>query len=421
MVWSCNMIDIKNLTEIEAKQQLEFLANEIEKADIAYYQNDDPYLNDAEYDRLRHLNLAIEAKFPHLVLPNSPSKRIGAKVKSEFKKVELNIPMLSLADIFNETDVHEFLLSVKRFLNSSDDIEFTSEPKIDGLSFSALYEKGVFVRGSTRGDGRIGEDITENLRAIKGFPLFLDKDVPDIFEIRGEVFMSKADFFELNRKNEEESKKLFANPRNAAAGSLRQLDARITEQRNLSFLVYTWGDVSDIRWKTQIEFLEYVKSLGFPVNPYNKLCRNEKEILDSYNSLMENRATLDYDIDGIVYKVNSLDLQKRLVSTELRNFKAKKESAIEPLCEEFFTQKAQGKSSEELKTIADNILFEIKNGPPFVYSQFIRLLYKFKYSLELRAQLKSACIALLRIASNVYLSLYISRAHSIAPFIAQPL
>ena len=135
-----------------------------------------------------------------------------------------------MADIFNETDVHEFLLSVKRFLNSSDDIEFTSEPKIDGLSFSALYEKGVFVRGSTRGDGRIGEDITENLRAIKGFPLFLDKDVPDIFEIRGEVFMSKADFFELNRKNEEESKKLFANPRNAAAGSLRQLDARITEQ-----------------------------------------------------------------------------------------------------------------------------------------------------------------------------------------------
>ena len=306
------MIDIKNLTETEAKQQLEFLASEIEKADIAYYQNDDPYLNDAEYDRLRHLNLAIGAKFPHLILPNSPSKRIGAKVKSEFKKVELNVPMLSLADIFNEPDVHEFLLSVKRFLNTNEDIEFTSEPKIDGLSFSALYEKGIFVRGSTRGDGRIGEDITENLRVINGFPLFLDKDVPDIFEIRGEVFMSKDDFFALNKKNEEEKKKLFANPRNAAAGSLRQLDARITEQRNLSFLVYTWGDVSDIRWKTQIEFLEYVKSLGFPVNPYNKLCKNEKEILDSYNSLMENRSSLNYDIDGIVYKVNSLDLQKRL-------------------------------------------------------------------------------------------------------------
>ena len=203
------MIDIKNLTETEAKQQLEFLASEIEKADIAYYQNDDPYLNDAEYDRLRHLNLAIEAKFPHLILPNSPSKRIGAKVKSEFKKVELNVPMLSLADIFNEPDVHEFLLSVKRFLNTNEDIEFTSEPKIDGLSFSALYEKGIFVRGSTRGDGRIGEDITENLRVINGFPLFLDKDVPDIFEIRGEVFMSKDDFFALNKKKRRRKKETF--------------------------------------------------------------------------------------------------------------------------------------------------------------------------------------------------------------------
>lgn len=306
------MIDIKNLTETEAKQQLEFLASEIEKADIAYYQNDDPYLNDAEYDRLRHLNLAIEAKFPHLILPNSPSKRIGAKVKSEFKKVELQVPMLSLADIFNNEDVHEFILSIKRFLNTNEDIEFTSEPKIDGLSFSALYEKGIFIRGSTRGDGRIGEDITDNLRAIKGFPLFLDKDVPEIFEIRGEVFMSKADFFALNKKNEEENKKIFANPRNAAAGSLRQLDAKITEQRNLSFLVYTWGDVSEIRWNTQIEFLEYVKSLGFPVNPYNKLCYSEQDLLNSYISLMENRANLDYDIDGIVYKVNSLELQKRL-------------------------------------------------------------------------------------------------------------
>ncbi len=306
------MIDIKNLTETEAKQQLEFLASEIEKADISYYQNDDPYLSDAEYDRLRHLNLAIEAKFPHLILPNSPSKRIGAKIKSEFKKVELQVPMLSLADIFNDEDVHDFILSIKRFLNTAEDIEFTSEPKIDGLSFSARYENGVFVKGSTRGDGKIGEDITENLRAIKGFPLFLDKDTPNIFEIRGEVFMSKADFFALNKRNEVEKKKLFANPRNAAAGSLRQLDARITEQRNLSFLVYTWGEVSDIRWKSQIEFLDYVKSLGFPVNPYNKLCNNEEELLDSYRSLMENRSNLEYDIDGIVYKVNSLDLQKRL-------------------------------------------------------------------------------------------------------------
>ncbi len=306
------LIDVKSITEDEAKKQLEYLAKEIEKADIAYYQNDEPYLDDAKYDELRHLNLALEAKFPHLIRPDSPSKRIGAKVKSEFKKVDLAVPMLSLADIFEDTEVADFIMSIKRFLNSSDDVVFTSEPKMDGLSFSALYENGVFVRGSTRGDGRIGEDITENLREIKGFPLFLDKDVPERFEVRGEVFMSKADFFALNQKNEEEHKKLFANPRNAAAGSLRQLDARITGKRNLSFIVYTWGEVSDVFWKSQVEFLDYVQSLGFPVNPYNKVCHNEQELLNSYRLLMDNRADLPYDIDGIVYKVNDLELQKRL-------------------------------------------------------------------------------------------------------------
>ncbi|MBO5037969.1 MAG: NAD-dependent DNA ligase LigA, partial [Alphaproteobacteria bacterium] len=306
------MTDIKNMTEPEAAEQLAYLAKEIEKANIAYYQNDDPYLDDAQYDKLRHLNDAIEAKFPHLIRADSPSKRIGAKVKSDFKKIELKVPMLSLADIFEKAEVSDFIMSIKRFLNSGDDIVFTSEPKIDGLSFSALYENGIFVRGSTRGDGRIGEDITDNLKEIKGFPVFLDKDVPERFEVRGEVFMSKADFFALNKKNEEEGKKTFANPRNAAAGSLRQLDAKITAKRNLSFLVYTWGDVSDIRWKSQIEFLEYVKELGFPVNPYNKVCHNEKELLQSFDVLMENRASLDYDIDGIVYKVNDLELQKRL-------------------------------------------------------------------------------------------------------------
>lgn len=306
------MFDIKSITEDDAKKQLKYLASEIEKADIAYYQNDEPYLDDAQYDKLRHLNAALEAKFPHLILPNSPSKRVGAKIKSEFKKVELTIPMLSLADIFNEEEVHDFILSIKRFLNTDEDITFTSEPKIDGLSFSARYENGIFVKGSTRGDGRIGEDITENLKVIKGFPLFIQGDVPNIFEVRGEVFMSKNDFFALNKKNEEEKKKIFANPRNAAAGSLRQLDARITEHRNLSFWVYTWGEVSEIYWKTQVEFLDFVKKLGFPVNPYNKLCNNEKELLESYESLMTNRSNLNYDIDGIVYKVNDLDLQKRL-------------------------------------------------------------------------------------------------------------
>lgn len=304
--------DIKNITEQEAKKQLEYLAREIEKADVAYYQNDEPYLDDAQYDKLRHLNSALEAKFPNLIRKDSPSLRIGAKVKSEFKKVELSVPMLSLADIFNDDDVSDFIMSIKRFLNSSDDVIFTSEPKMDGLSFSALYENGVFVRGATRGDGKIGEDITANLQEIKGFPLFLDKNVPARFEVRGEVFMSKADFIALNDKNVAEHKKTFANPRNAAAGSLRQLDAKITGQRNLSFIVYTWGEVSDIFWKSQVEFLDYVKELGFPVNPYNKICYNEQELIGSYRTLMENRANLPYDIDGIVYKVNDLDLQKRL-------------------------------------------------------------------------------------------------------------
>ena len=306
------MFDIRNITEDEAKKQLEYLAKEIEKADIAYYQNDAPYLDDAAYDKLRRLNNALEAKFPALIRNDSPSKRVGAMVKSEFKKVELSVPMLSLADIFSEEELKDFIMSIKRFLNSSDDIIFTSEPKMDGLSFSALYVNGIFTRGSTRGDGKIGEDITENLKAIRGFPLFLNKEAPEVFEVRGEVFMSKADFLALNQKNEEEHKKTFANPRNAAAGSLRQLDTRITKERRRSFLVYTWGEVSEIRWKSQVEFLEYVKELGFPVNPYNKVCRNEQELLDSFETLMENRADLPYDIDGIVYKVNDLELQKRL-------------------------------------------------------------------------------------------------------------
>ena len=306
------MFDIRNITEDEAKKQLEYLAKEIEKADIAYYQNDAPYLDDAAYDKLRRLNNALEAKFPALIRNDSPSKRVGAMVKSEFKKVELSVPMLSLADIFSEEELKDFIMSIKRFLNSSDDIIFTSEPKMDGLSFSALYVNGIFTRGSTRGDGKIGEDITENLKAIRGFPLFLNKEAPEVFEVRGEVFMSKADFLALNQKNEEEHKKTFANPRNAAAGSLRQLDTRITKERRLSFLVYTWGEVSETRWKSQVEFLEYVKELGFPVNPYNKVCRNEQELLDSFETLMENRADLPYDIDGIVYKVNDLELQKRL-------------------------------------------------------------------------------------------------------------
>ncbi|MBE6451029.1 MAG: NAD-dependent DNA ligase LigA [Alphaproteobacteria bacterium] len=304
---------ITDITEEQAKKDLEYIAKEMAKADIAYYQNDDPYLTDAQYDELKLKNELLEKKFPHLIRVDSPSKKIGAPVKSDFAKIEHKVPMLSLGDIFSEEELTDFVKSVQRFLNTSDDIEMTSEPKMDGLSFSARYENGVLVKGATRGDGKIGEDITENLKTIKGLPHFVEApDFPLIMEVRGEVYMSKADFFALNEKQNAQNKKVFANPRNAAAGSLRQLDSLITKERNLSLLVYTWGEVSDINWTSQSQFLQKVKEWGFPVNPYNKLCKNLQEVINSYETLLKTRADLPYDIDGIVYKVNSLELQNRL-------------------------------------------------------------------------------------------------------------
>ena len=306
------MKPVSELTLDEAKKELEHLAKEIAKADTSYYQNDDPYLSDAEYDKLKHRNLDIEAKFPELIRVDSPSLRVGAKVKSGFKKITHSFPMLSLGDVFSIEEVNDFVMTVKRFLNSAEDIAFLSEPKIDGLSFSARYENGIFVKGATRGDGTTGEDITENLRTIKQLPLKLPAGVPDVLEVRGEVYMSKADFLALNEKYALEGKKTFANPRNAAAGSLRQLDPKITAERNLSLFAYTWGEVSKRIWNTQEEFFNYLKNWGFPVNPHNKLCHNLKEVDNNFNHIMEIRASLPYDIDGIVHKVNSIELQERL-------------------------------------------------------------------------------------------------------------
>ncbi len=307
------MADIQHITEEEAKSELKRLAAEMAKADEAYYQNDDPYLTDAQYDEMKLLNQKLEEKFPHLVRPDSPSKRVGAPLKSKFNKITHRVPMLSLGDIFSEEELVDFVKSIQRFLNSSEDIVMTAEPKMDGLSFSARYENGVFVSGATRGDGKIGEDITANLQTIAGLPLRVEApDFPPLIELRGEVYMSKADFLELNARNMAENKKQFANPRNAAAGSLRQLDAAVTRERKLSLLVYTWGEVSTISWKSQAEFLAKVQQWGFPVNPYNRLCHNLDEVVDSYETLLKTRADLPYDIDGIVYKVNSLELQQRL-------------------------------------------------------------------------------------------------------------
>ena len=306
------MKEINELTGEEAAAELAHIAREMAKADIAYYQNDNPYLTDAEYDSLKKRNEEIEARFPELIREDSPSKKIGAPLKSGFGKIPHRFPMLSLGDVFSLEEVDDFVLSVKRFLNTADSIDFMAEPKIDGLSFSARYENGRFVQGATRGDGTTGEDITANLKTIRQLPQKLPDGAPDMLEVRGEVYMAKADFLALNQKYETEHKKTFANPRNAAAGSLRQLDASITAERNLSLFAYTWGEVSRRCWDSQAEFFECLKKWGFPTNPHNRLCHSLKEIDGYFSHLMEIRADLPYDIDGIVYKVNSISLQERL-------------------------------------------------------------------------------------------------------------
>ena len=306
------MAETDTITEEQAAAEMARIAAEMARADIAYYQNDAPYLTDAEYDALKLRNQQLEELFPHLIRDDSPSKKVGAKVRDDFAKVELKVPMLSLANIFSYEEIDSFVAGIRRFLGTDEDIAFMAEPKIDGLSFNARYEKGVFVQGSTRGDGATGEDITENLRTIKSLPQKIEGKVPDILEIRGEDYMSKTDFFALNEKNLREGKKLFANPRNAAAGSLRQLDASITRERKLSLFAYTWGELSEIPWQSQSEFFDLLKRWGFPTNPNNRFCPDTECLKQSYTDLLAIRADLPYDIDGIVYKVNSRALQERL-------------------------------------------------------------------------------------------------------------
>ena len=304
-------MDVKNLSREQAAAELKRIAEEMAKSDIAYYQNDAPYLTDSQYDELKRRNEEIEKLFPDLIRADSPSKRVGAPIQSEFGKVPHRFPMLSLADVFSIEEVEDFIDGVKRFLKTDSDIAFMCEPKIDGLSFSARYEKGIFVQGATRGDGQTGEDITENLRTISQLPLEI-KNAPEVLEVRGEVYMSKEDFFTLNKTNESLGKKIFANPRNAAAGSLRQLDPEVTRSRRLSLFAYTWGEVSERVWDSQQDFFNHLKAWGFPTNPNNCLCQNVKEIEKFFADLMTIRSSLSYDIDGVVYKVNDILLQERL-------------------------------------------------------------------------------------------------------------
>ena len=306
--------DLGDLTEKEAALELKRLAVEIKDHDEAYYLQDAPSITDAAYDALRARNAALEAKFPKLVRDDSPSKRVGAAPISGFGKVTHAVPMLSLGNAFSDEDVTDFIDRVRRFLSLADDavVEVTAEPKIDGLSFSARYEDGRLVVAATRGDGAEGEDITANLKTIGAMPLKLKGKAPSLIEIRGEVFMTKKDFAKLNAAQAARNAKVFANPRNAAAGSLRQLDPSITASRPLRIYAYTWGALEGMSWDTKMEFLEQLDAWGFPVNERSKLCKSVPEMIKAYTQLGEDRADLPYDIDGIVYAVNSLAWQKRL-------------------------------------------------------------------------------------------------------------
>ncbi len=307
-------VAVADLTEKQAASELKVLATEIALHDSAYHRDDAPTISDATYDALRKRNDAIEARFPELKRSDSPSKKVGSAPATGFKKVQHSVPMLSLGNAFSDEDVAAFVDRIRRFLDMDADqaIEMTAEPKIDGLSFSARYEKGRLAVAATRGDGSEGEDITANIRTIKSLPDFLMGDVPKVIEIRGEVYMTKSDFAGLNAAQEAKGGKVFANPRNAAAGSLRQLDPAITAERPLKAFTYGWGEVQGMEWKTQWDFLQSLKAWGFPINSRTKLVKSVEAMLKEYNKLGEDRAGLPYDIDGMVYKVNRLDLQKRL-------------------------------------------------------------------------------------------------------------
>lgn len=312
--------EVGTLTRAEAVAELDVLARRLSELDEAYHTADAPLVSDAEYDALRRRNEEIEKRFPDLIRQNSPSLRVGGRLADGFEKITHSVPMLSLSNVFSKEEVIEFVARIKRFLgmDENEKIEFVAEPKIDGLSFSAVYENGQFIRGATRGDGAVGEDITANLKTIAQLPKTLNRpddllaQMPRFLDVRGEVYMSKEDFIALNEQQRATGKKEFANPRNAAAGSLRQLDARITGQRHLSLFAYAVGQMDGAFFQTHWDFLQALKQWGFPVNPLIRKCESVDDMMRFFDDLTHQRATLPYDIDGIVYKVNSFELQKRL-------------------------------------------------------------------------------------------------------------
>lgn len=297
-----------------ARQQIETLSNEIREHNYRYYVLDNPLISDAEYDRLLRELQELEDRFPALIRPDSPTQRVGSAPQSEFGALPHRTPMLSLANAMNEQELLAFDQRVRKLLGT-ETVEYVAEPKLDGLGVELIYEKGVFTAGATRGDGLVGENITTNLRTLKGVPLRLrpqDHPVPDLLEVRGEVFLRHADFQKLNALREKLNEPLFANPRNAAAGSLRQLDSRITAQRPLQINIYAAGMIEGAAFQTHWEFMQTLPKWGFPVNQEIRICNGIEEAVQYYREMEERRETLPYDIDGIVIKVNDLAAQEEL-------------------------------------------------------------------------------------------------------------
>ncbi len=312
---SLRAVPVAELARTEAAREHAALGAEISKLDEAYYREDDPLATDGEYDALRRRYEDIEARFPNLKGTDSLSNAVGSAPVEKFSKVTHAVPMLSLSNAFSDGEIDEFVARVKRFLalGDEDDLAFTSEPKIDGLSCSLRYEQGKLVVAATRGDGAQGEDVTANVRTITDIPQELKgDDVPDIIEVRGEVYMAGADFEALNARQAAADEKIFANPRNAAAGSLRQLDAKITASRPLKFFAYAWGEASALPAETQFGMVEAFGRWGFSVNPLTIIAHSAADLGAHFHRIEEQRAHLGYDIDGVVCKVNRLDLQRRL-------------------------------------------------------------------------------------------------------------
>ena len=307
-----NETDIIDLTPDAAAQELERLAHLLTVANIAYHGDDAPHLTDAEYDALKRRNMAIEARFPELKRDDSPTDRVGAPASDGFSKITHAVRMLSLGNAFNDEDVADFNDRILRYLGiEGQAIAYTAEPKIDGLSLSLRYENGALVYAATRGDGAVGENVTENARTISDIPKTLT-GAPEVVEVRGEVYMSHNDFIDLNTRQIARGGKTFANPRNAAAGSLRQLDAKITADRPLRFFAYAWGDVSEPLAQTQFGAITRLAEMGFQTNPLTALCSTVDDLIAHYTMISERRSALGYDIDGVVYKVDDLALQARL-------------------------------------------------------------------------------------------------------------